>query len=1049
VRLGEPHNRPVELPAGSYVEFRLEPVGGEAAVTLLDAQERPVAQSSLHGRRPQTLAAVANSPGPYVLRIQTEVEEEVRVQVTLVDQRNSSPADEVLLAALAEWQEALKLKAEQTEESTRRGITLMASAADRLAGTHFKLHEGRIRRELGDCYSTTGFGEMAEAEYLRAIELLESGGDPIALAEALNSHADLLTNRGEGEPAEPLYDRALGLAIRAGDLRVQALTWNNLGVLYYHRGELDRVVEAFQKALDLQLASGADYERANTLGNLGSVYRALGRYGEALRVSDYALALARQLDDKQRELGILNSRGVCLKAVGNLRGATDAYQEALELVDLLGARDMEATVAGNLGSLYRLLGQQDRAREFLERSLVSAVSVGSESDQSWALLALGEVAREAGDERAVDYYRRAAELAEASGDGFSAGHSLLGLGRAHLDMERPLQAVDALSRALALQERLSDRPGEVATLRELARAQGVLGHSKAARDNFERSLELAQLVREPSKEAQTRFRYAEFLLEQGELTASWQQASAAGELIEELRKSVVQPDLRAGLLSRSHQDFALLVEVLARLEQESPGQGYAEEAFAVAERARARALVEYLTEAQAKLAADIPPEFRIELDDFAGRLSRSQQKLTRSLRQPTIDPASVEALQDEIETLNRKRADLWREIRLADPRWASLQYPEPLNLQRTRRLLGEGQVLISFMLGERQSHVFLVSAQDFALGVLPSESELTPLIEEVGGYLEVPARRSVGRFQLASRGLYEMLLGALEAKTVDYDHLLIAADGALHYLPFEALVTGEPGAGVASYLISNWAVSYVPSASAIEALANHRTTRSPGDKVELAAFADPLLGATASPLARELGETETWAWRELVGARDEVAAISGFFEPSRTRVFVGAEASEESFRASAEVRGARYLHVASHALIDNQRPGLSALLLGADQGGGYDGLLQTHEVFDLELSADLVVLSGCETALGRAVRGEGLVGFTRAFLYAGADAVSVSLWPIEDRSTASLMTGFYRELNLGMPVVQALRRAKLEQAGTAATSHPYYWASFVLIGAPS
>jgi CHAT domain-containing protein len=163
-------------------------------------------------------------------------------------------------------------------------------------------------------------------------------------------------------------------------------------------------------------------------------------------------------------------------------------------------------------------------------------------------------------------------------------------------------------------------------------------------------------------------------------------------------------------------------------------------------------------------------------------------------------------------------------------------------------------------------------------------------------------------------------------------------------------------------------------------------------------------------------------------------------------VFVGREASERSFRSDPAVAEARYLHVASHALVDNRSPALSAVLLASEPGDQEDGLLQTYEVFELDLSADLVVLSGCETALGREVRGEGLVGLTRAFLFAGASAVSVSLWPVEDASTGVLMTAFYRQLRSGTSMVEALRKAKLQLAAEASTSHPYYWASFVLVG---
>jgi CHAT domain-containing protein/Flp pilus assembly protein TadD len=1057
LQAGAVFERVLALTAGSYAEIVVEQIEGDVAVEVLDPRGRVVAVSDLPGRPwlDEIVLAPAAAGGDYVLRVRDAGDDAARgsrFRLFPVAEHPGRPSD-AAQEGLGLWRAAAAARERQTEGDLLAAVDSLQRASELLADGDLPAVEARVLRQLASCHSLLGEVDAAETRYRRALALLEGTGQVGPIARVLNDLADLLTNRGDGDEAEPLYERALALARDSRDRRIEAPTWNNLGVLYYLRGELERGVEAFERALDLEIETQDDHERANTLANLGSVYRTLGRYADALRVSESALELARGLGDRERELRILNGRGVCFKAVGDLRSAAEAYRRALALVELLGARDMEATVSGNLGTLYRLLGQEDRARDYLGRALEAANEAGSVADQSWVLLARAELEREAGDESANAYYLEAKEKSEAGGDNLSTAHSLLGLGRAQLDQGRVVEAVPALQAALDLQVEISDRPGQVTTLRELGRAMVKLGRLPEARDDFRRSLDLAQLVGEPSKEAESRLRWAELLAQQGDLEEARGQATMALATLETLRRSLAEPDLRAGLQSRSQEDFAMLVDILARLDATSPGRGYAEEAFEVAERARARTLVELLTEAQADLARTLPADVATRRDNLSGRLSRTQKQLTSEFRQPVVDETRVAALKVEIQDLDRQRGDLERDIRLDNPRWAALDYPTPIDAHRTQQLLAPGQALVSFVLGARASYVFVVARDGLSIRSLPAEGVLSPLIGEFRELLATPGRRSLGRLKVVGAQLYDMLLGPVDSELRASDQLIIVADGPLNYVPFEALVQGDPSAGASGFVIARWAISYVPSASTIDVL-SRRSHPSTDRQWQLAAFADPAIEGARSPdpgdqVLRGLGDRENWNWNTLRGARREVGAISELFDPRQSRVFVGADASETSFRTNPVVRQARYLHVASHALVDNKHPALSALLLATVPGDEQDGLLQTYEVFELELTADLVVLSACETALGREVRGEGLVGLTRAFLFAGASTVSVSLWPVEDSSTGSLMTAFYRELQRGVPVVEALRRAKLGVAGGSVTSHPYYWASFVLVGAPS
>jgi CHAT domain-containing protein/Tfp pilus assembly protein PilF len=961
------------------------------------------------------------------------------------------PTDGELLEGHEIWVEAKRLKGLQTEESLQASAHLLERAASIFAGLGLPEEQAGVLIELGDSYSTMGRSERADASLERAVSILDET-DSATLVEALNSRADFLVENGDSEGAEPMYLRALELAHRLGNVEAQAVSWNGLGVVFYYRGDLERVVEAFERALQLQRQVGETVDQATTLANLGSAYRALGRYSDALEVSEAALALARQSNDKQGQLRILNSRGVWLKAVGDVRAATDSYLEALELIETVGARDMEATVAGNLGSLYRILGRRERARDSLDRALQAARETKLAADEAWVLLALGEMEREAGDPlSASDYYRQARLRSDSVNDRSSSAYSLLGLGRSQLESERPDEAAAALGEALALFDEISDRPGRAAAVRELAKAQAVLGATREAEENFRLALSLANLVGDPLKEAATRADFAEFLSALDRNEEALPEIRAATMTLQTLRQGLVQPDVRASLQARTYEDFALMVEILAKLEEGSPGNGHAEEAFLASEKARARSLVELLAGAGSDRTNELPPALVAKRRDLAGALTRTQRQLTEALKKLQVDPDAVVRLKQEISDLNRQREDLERETRLADPRWQALRYPAPLDVEATRRLLAPRQALVSFVLGKKRSFGFVVSRSGFALTSLTSESEISDLVARLRRDLGTPGRRSLGRLTSVAAQLYDTLLRPLERDLEEVDHLLVVPDGPLHYLPFEALVTGGTSDGGSAYVLSKWAVSYVPSGSTMDVLARRRAAGGSPSDFRLAAFADPDIEgggepAVAQNVVRGLGSEPSWEWAQLVGARAEVEAIAKLFDPAEVRLYLDGLASESTFKSDRAVREATYLHIASHSLIDDRQPALSALLLAPGADGEDDGLLQTHEIFDLELSAELVVLSGCETALGKAVRGEGLQGLTRAFLYAGASAVSVSLWPVEDDSTAHLMTDFYRGLSSGETAAEALRRAKLTHARRAGTGHPYYWAPFIVVG---
>jgi CHAT domain-containing protein len=275
---------------------------------------------------------------------------------------------------------------------------------------------------------------------------------------------------------------------------------------------------------------------------------------------------------------------------------------------------------------------------------------------------------------------------------------------------------------------------------------------------------------------------------------------------------------------------------------------------------------------------------------------------------------------------------------------------------------------------------------------------------------------------MASR-LYTTLLKPIKNSLEESQEIVVVPDGSLYYVPFEALMA--PGAD--TYLMERFPIRYAASATSF--VQAEMAPAAPASKT-LLAFGDPDYGGRQSGLA-------------LPYTRDEVLGIAALFPKDQRSVYLGKAASEQSIHAEA-LESYRYIHFAAHGLVDEAHPGRSGLALTA--GEGDDGVLRVNSITGLRINAEVVTLSACSTGLGELASGEGMLGLVRAFLYAGARSVNVSLWKVSDTATPVLMQGFYRNLDRSIPPAEALRRAKIGmiRQDNALWRHPHFWAPFVL-----
>jgi CHAT domain-containing protein/tetratricopeptide (TPR) repeat protein len=523
---------------------------------------------------------------------------------------------------------------------------------------------------------------------------------------------------------------------------------------------------------------------------------------------------------------------------------------------------------------------------------------------------------------------------------------------------------------------------------------------------------------------------------------------------------------------------------------------YAAESFRITEAGRARSLLDMLGEVNAQITEGVPADLLKRKQDNLDRQQEIAQQLTGvSLGADQKEkPSQMDADLDKLQT---EYDDIENQIRTASPRYAALTGAQPQTLPDVQqKVLDDGTVLLEYSLGNDSSYLFAVSRTSVSLFKLPPRTEMDKLATDFRAQLIPPKlqRRIVGidvaadqqrglglsqgpaenlgAFISASIALYQAAVAPASALLGD-KRLLVVADGALNYVPFEALVKTSDGADYASlsYLIKTNEIVYAPSASVVAAI---RQQRGPAAGKNLLAVADPVFnaddprfkaggGAQAAGESRGLGlglesaindvtDSTTGGLRlaRLVGTRIEAEEIGKIARTGgvQTDLWIDLNASEDNVRTR-DMNNYRVIHIATHGLLDAQRPQFTGVVLSLVGNKSNDGFLRTDEIFNLRMNPSLVMLSACETGLGKEKRGEGVIGLTRAFMYAGAPTVGVSLWSVADKSTAELMTDFYKRYLGSASSASAsasMRDAQLSMISAKKYSAPFYWAPFVLVG---
>lgn len=1045
----------LESPGGEYLVIEVaqqaEAGGVDVVVELVDPHGR--SRRTIDGAAglllPEKLAFVADTAGTW--RIRLSAKGAGHAVLTVVERRPAAAGDEararaVVLDSLADHEGELEstLGLRAAEELLEQANPLWLEAGDQ-AGYARSLNKRGLCAQLLDRH------DEAIEWFDRSRTAWETAGDPVEVTRVLYNEA--VSQRRRGRPDIALatladtLERSRSLGRR--DLEYRAL--NSQGLARCETGSLEGGIESLEEARRLARESGAARSEAYATHNLGICLRISGDLAGAETLYEASVEEARELGSRELLAAALGHLGLVHQLRGEMQPALDRTFEALALRRELGAPLDTADTLANLGTLYLDLGRLDRAEACYREMLDLYRSVQDRRRESWAIRNLGWIRLLGGDSPgALARFAEARQLSDPALDPQGWAATVHAEGVAQQRAGEPEAARRTLEEAIAAARDAGDPSRAAAASVDLADVLLTLGQVSAARETARGAAELAARIGQRGIEAAAASRLAAVERAAGRPQEALSAVDRALELAEGVRSSVSDLGLRATYLAGRRRDFETRVDLLLELSRAAGGDpSLVTQALLTAERGKARSLADQLHEGHLDLPVPDPLARRRALLDtrwsaIQGRLVAFEAGRADAGVQPAV-------LREQLAGLEVERERLDAEIRGAAT-GGELLHPAPPDAQEIRAALGSGTLLLDYLVGDESTVVFAVTSERTeAYRVEIGAEEIGARVEAFRSALATPDRRRLAAALPGAHDLFARLLAPAGELLQAAERLVIAPDRALHALPFEALPT-EPAAtwrpGAEPWLVRRWAVTTAPSATVLAQLASAPVTRRRG--LDLLVLADPVYPEepAAPGGTREALEPEEPASRlpRLAASEGEAQAIAGLFPPARVALHLREEAREDRLRAGGEASEARFVHLAAHGLLDEDRPELQGLAFSADPKGVDDGLLQIHEILRLDLDADLVVLSACSTGLGREVRGEGLVGLTQSFLAAGARGVVVSLWPVDDRSTADLMASLYAGLSDGLGAADALRRAQLEiVAGGGNRAHPYYWAPFIVV----
>jgi CHAT domain-containing protein len=1096
----------IGVEAGQFLHVVVEQEGIDLRVKLKlpDGQEIEI-DNAYNMRGPEEISIVSKSSGICSLEViapnkgVADGSYKIRVlalrEATEADTRRASAAQALALAIKAASKAASGEELDEASKKLNAALVLWEALGDQRGKAYAQTAVGQAFMKIGKFDEAVKLFDAARAFWRETNSLAEQ-------AYLFSEAAGANRNRSNYQEAWARYTDALKLYREAGDVWGQAWILNNIGFAYHRSGQASVAMDYYKQALPLWRTARDRMMEVNTLNNIGGVYNDLGDLQQALISHEEVRTISEELGNKFLLANSLNNIGLIYDIWGESQTALTHYEKALALFREEKRRDREAVTLHNIGMDYGALGDAQRALEYLNQSREIQKQLNLNLDQATTLTSIGLTYSQQNDQlKALEYYKLAlplrlnskGELTNKRGQAYTLNN----IGLAHALSGEPQKALAVYAQALTLREETNDRRGAAITLDKIGQAYSMLGDRAKALENYEKALSRWQSIGDRHGEALTLYGIARAESELGDLTVARETIHKAVSLVESLRSKLSGQQLRTTYLATRQNYYELEVDINMRLYMAGgaqPKEEYAAAALQSSEKARVRSLLDTLAEAQAEISLPGDPKLVQKADELQQQIDAMAEQLLFLRNRSRTEDASFVA--KRIDALTAEYEDIQTRLRASNPRYAALTQPRLLDLAEIRKqLLDDNTLLLEYALGEKRSYLWAVTQTSVKGFQLSNSDEIEKaarrLRELTVVWQNTPEKNPLGfsarvikardEYWPQAEELSRLLLGPV-AKQLGTKRLLIVPDGILHLVPFGALPAPAPDGptnavtrAVSKRLTKTQPIPLVnevvvvPSVSTLALLRTYRRTVAPK---AVAVLADPVFETNDSRVHfkgeqnNSVSAAQSWS-RDLNQAMKDVSSTVTTAGLQRLRATekealeiiaatpAGAGMKATDFKAnralvmSGELSHYRILHFATHGLLDSERPHLSGIVLSLvdEEGRRQNGYLRLQDIYTLKLPAELVVLSACDTGLGKEIKGEGLISLTRGFMHAGARRVVASLWKVDSDATAELMKDFYQALfKKGLPPAAALKFAQGEVRKNKQWSDPYFWAGFVFQG---
>ena len=848
-------------------------------------------------------------------------------------------------------------------------------------------------------------------------------------------------------------DLILVTAIEAGEYKIEVSPADNRATLGKYFIKLTEIRATVPQDFEINAAAMKITKVAEETNVLRQKDTREGQR-QALEKFQEIVALSKIKQDKIWEVVALISSGLIYQQLGELQNSLDFYLRGLELTRETGNRQYEASAINNVGYIQNIAGDYEKAIFYYNQSLELEREVGNVRGEAISLNNVGTAYLFLNDlPKAREFYEKSLVLRREVKDERGEANTLNNLGLAFVKIGDNAKALEFHTQAYELRKRLGDKRGEATSLENLGKTFLALGNKIKAFEYFTQANELANKLGERRIIADSFYWLAVCEKDKGNLSKAIENLENGLQIVEQIRGELISPELRLGYFSTVQQFYELYTNLLVSRYEKSKDEKDIALALEMSERARTRSLIELLQEARVNFRQNVDEKSLETAQELQDALNAKYRQRTQILSgKPTEE--QVAKITNEINSLNTELENLQIKIRRENPRYADLTQGTTVSAKEIQALLTDETVLLEYKLGETRSFLWLVTKNSVKIFMLPARKEIESVAKDF--YASIISRDKAKETNTAelSKKLSAMLLPF--SSEIQNKRLAIVADGVLQFIPFASLTVAN-----SKYLVETNEIVILPSASVLAELRRTSSAKKLPEKM-LAIFADPIFDANDTRLAKNVNSAQkptelSKILRDfnlgenlprLLSSRIEAKNISAFAGKNQADLNIDFDANREN-ATSENLANYRILHFATHGFLDTSRPELSGLVLSLydKNGKAQDGFLRLNQIYNLNLNSDLVVLSACQTALGKDVRGEGLIGLTRGFMYAGAKRIVASLWKVDDAATAEFMKHFYQNLlQKNLAPSAALRQAQTEMKQIPRFRSPYFWAGFTLQG---